>query len=191
MYAKGKVSLFVISFAMILSVLMSFCLVHAVEVTAKISINASGPIAYDSGRGEIWVAYYVPFVNEMGMHVSKSNSVAVISDVDNSVIKTVTVGDGPSGIVYDSGKNEIFVANSGSVTVSVISDSTNAVVATIDLRYPNYDGSQGLSGLVYDSGKGEVFVVDYFTGNISVISGRGLRSRLLHWKHLGHIRYHQ
>ena len=166
---KHKVVLFLI-LIIIFVFLTSLCFVQAVEVTATISISASGPIAYDSGRGEIWVAYYVPFVTELGMHVSKSNSVAVISDVDNSVVKTVTVGDGPDGIVYDSGKNEIFVANSGSITVSVISDITNAVVATVDLRDPNYDGNQGLSGLVYDSGKGEVFVVDYFTGNISVIS---------------------
>ena len=87
------------------------CIVQAVEVTATISINSLGPMAYDSDRGEIWGAYYVPFTTELGMNVSKSNSVAVISDIDNSVVKKVRVGDEPEGIVYDSGKNEIYVAN--------------------------------------------------------------------------------
>ena len=43
----------------------------------------------------------------------------------------ITVGHGPAGLAYDSGKGEIFVANYYTDTVSVISDSTNSVVATV------------------------------------------------------------
>ena len=60
-----------------------------------------------------------------------TNTVSVISDSNNSVVATVNVGDGPSGVAYDSAKGEVFVTNYGDNTVSVIDDSTNAVVATI------------------------------------------------------------
>ena len=40
------------------------------------------------------------------------------------VTATVTVGNLPGAVAYDSAKGEIFVANGGSNTVSVISDSS-------------------------------------------------------------------
>lgn len=85
--------------------------------------------------------------------VSLSFSVSIVQAIE--VIATIPVGSGPMGVAYDSGKNEIFVAN-GDNTVSVISDLSNSVVATISLP------SSSLSpiDLVYDSGKGEIFVVN-------------------------------
>jgi YVTN family beta-propeller protein len=142
-------------------------MVHAVEVTATISLK-TGAIAYDSGKGEIFVTTFVPFVTELGQHTYTSNSVSAISDSTNAVVANVTVGENPSSIAYDSGKREIFVANQGPGTVSVISDINNTVVATINLKgNPNYGGP---TDIVYDSGKGEIFVNDYFSGVISIIS---------------------
>jgi YVTN family beta-propeller protein len=65
------------------------------------------------------------------------------------VIANIPVGTNPNKVVYDSGKGELFVCNSGYNTVSVISDSTNAVDGTITV---------GISpaGPAYNSGKGEV-----------------------------------
>jgi YVTN family beta-propeller protein len=75
----------------------------------------------------------------------------------------ITVGQFPSGVAYDSGKGEIFVANLGDGTVSVISDSTHTVVATIPVgQYPR--------GLAYDSAKGEIFVANSGNNTVSVIS---------------------
>ena len=74
------------------------------------------------------------------------NSVSAIG-----VTSTMTVGQSPEGIAYDSGKGEIFVSSMANNTVSVISDSTNTVVATIPV-------GNAPRGLVYDSGKGEIFV---------------------------------
>ncbi len=37
---------------------------------------------------------------------------------------TITVGNSPVGVAYDSGKGEIFVANNWANTVSVLSDSS-------------------------------------------------------------------
>jgi YVTN family beta-propeller protein len=80
-----------------------------------------------------------------------------------AVTSTITVGTSPTGVAYDSGKGEIFVANSGYDTVSVISDSSDKVVATVTV---------GISpaGVTYDSGKGEVFVTNYGSSSVSVIS---------------------
>ena len=150
-------------------VLSAANMVHALEVTATIPVKAGTyAIAYDSGKGEIWVPIFVPFVNEMGMHVSTSNSVSAISDSNNVIQATVTVGDTPSGIAYDSGKSEIFITNWLNSSVSVISDSTNTVVATVPV-------GRGPEHLVYDSGKGEIFVIND-NETISVISDSSLPS---------------
>jgi len=79
------------------------------------------------------------------------------------VTATITVGIGPIGVAYDSGKDEIFVSNAESNTVSVISDSNNAVVATVSVGAYPY-------GVAYDSGKNEIFVANYDDSTVSVIS---------------------
>ena len=86
------------------------------------------------------------------------------------MVATINVGQSPEGIVYDSSKGEIFVANTnynpGSTTlctVSVISDSNNTVVATITVGVAP-------TGMTYDSGKGEIFVSNQDSGTLSVIS---------------------
>jgi YVTN family beta-propeller protein len=57
------------------------------------SIGVAGPheAAYDSGKGEIFVA-------------TGSNTVSVISDVNNAVVANITVGSYPYGMAYDSNK---------------------------------------------------------------------------------------
>ena len=80
-----------------------------------------------------------------------------------NVLPTDCGGTRPTGVAYDSGKGEVFVANSGSNSVSVISDSSNTVVATVTVGTSPW-------GLAYDSGKGEVFVTNWGSDNVSVIS---------------------
>ncbi len=79
------------------------------------------------------------------------------------VIATIAVGASPTGVAYDSSKNEVFVANSGFNTVSVISDSSNSVVATVTV-------GTSPTGLAYDSAKGEIFVTNHGSNSVSVIS---------------------
>jgi len=108
-------------------------------------------VAYDSGKGEV-------FVTDFG-----ADSVSVISDASNSVVATVPVGHFPDRIAYDSGKGEVFVTNVGDNTVSVISDTSDTVVATVAVGTYPY-------GIAYDSGKGEVFVTNYDSNTTSVIN---------------------
>ena len=128
MGAKRKVSLFIILFAMILSVLASLCLVHAVEVTATISINASGPIVYDSSRGEIWVTH-----TQNGRSNNPSNFITVISDSTNEVVATVPLSYNGYAMAYDWGKGEIFVVTANS-SVLVISESTETWLQPFQLE---------------------------------------------------------
>ena len=81
------------------------------------------------------------------------------------VTTTIPVGTSPTGIAYDSGKGEIFVANSGYNTVSVISDNSNSVVATVTV-------GPSPTGLAYDSAKDEIFVTNHGSAfnSVSVIS---------------------
>jgi YVTN family beta-propeller protein len=65
-------------------------------------------VAYDPVQGELFVAN------------SEDNNVSVISDVNDSVVATVSSGSGPIALAYDSSKGEVFVANAEDGTVSVI-----------------------------------------------------------------------
>jgi YVTN family beta-propeller protein len=135
---------------------------NTVVATIPVGYFPSG-VAYDSGKDEVFVA------NVAG---SGEARVSVISDINNTVIANIplhyvvissTELTVTAGVAYDSGKDEVFVANNLAGTVSVISDSNNTVVATIPV------GDHPL-GVAYDSGKGEVFVANNNDGTVSVIS---------------------
>src|SRR6266568_3599353 len=70
----------------------------------------------------------------------------------------------PTGIEYDGGKGEMFVANQASNDVSVISDATNSVVVA------SIPAGSGPQWEAYDSAKGEVFLANAFSNNVTVIS---------------------
>ena len=57
----------------------------------------------------------------------------------DSVIKTITVGPGPYGDLFDPDNGDIYVANDFSSSVSVIDGSTNTVIATVNVQ-PNQLG---------------------------------------------------
>jgi len=79
-------------------------------------------------------------------------------------------GMSPQGMAFDSGKGELFVANSGTNNVSVVSvatsESSYQIVAAINVgTWP--------TGVAYDSKMGEVFVANYNNGgqgSVSVIN---------------------
>ena len=47
------------------------------------------------------------------------------------MVATLALGTATYGLAYDSGKGEVFAADTNSKNVSVISDTTNKVVATV------------------------------------------------------------
>jgi YVTN family beta-propeller protein len=132
------------------SVISGTTLIDTVHNLRTSNSDPSG-LAYDSGKGEIFVA--------CGALVGGNGSVSVINDTSNTVVANVTfpMGSTPSGLAYDSGKGEIFVNDPDvygepepTPTCWVISDSTNSVVA-------NVTGVCDGEGIAYDSGKGLLF----------------------------------
>lgn len=117
------------------------------DTTNSVVADITGPsgvydLAYDSGKGEMWVT---------------GGAVAyAISDATKKIVGNVTdVLPNLTRIAYDSGKGEIFVSPSAYDTptpdvVQVISDSTNKVVDNITTQTP--------FAMVYDSAKGEIFL---------------------------------
>ena len=154
-FANRLLGLFLVAI-FVVAVINAFQVVGAatydLRVVAGIRVG-NGPegIAYDSNKGEIFVANY------------ESNTVSVISDNTNTVIANVTVGTSPAGVAYNSGKGEVWVTNNGEGTVSVISDSTNTVVANVTVE-------NNPIGIAYDSEKREMFVTNNGDGTVSVIS---------------------
>ncbi len=156
----GKPLILSLIFIMVFVVSATSMVQAATELAIPPMTNVGGSpmgIAYDSGKGEIFVAN------------QNDGTVSILSDSNNTVVATVTVGEYPTGVAYDSGKGEIFVANQNDGTVSILSDSNNTVVATVTMgEYP--------TGVAYDSGKGEIFVANTnydsggAIGNVSVIS---------------------
>jgi YVTN family beta-propeller protein len=144
-------------------------------VTATISVQI-GPvgIAYDSKKSEMYV------VNEGGSNLANlQGSVSVISTTTDKVVGTFnnSVGINPEGVLYDSAKGEIFVANSidstgsGPSNISIYADSNNSVVGGAVVGINPID-------MAYDSSKGEIFVANSgsictcASSNISVISDK-------------------
>ena len=130
---------------------------NTVVATLKASAGgASFGIAYDSGKGELFVS------NEI------ADTISVISDKTDTVVATMPVGITPAEVAYDPSNGEVFVANGINDTVSVISDATNTVVATVSVgSFP--------FGVAYDSFRGEVFVTNEgvppnSNGTVSVIA---------------------
>ncbi len=99
-------------------------------------------IAYDHTTGTIWFA----------------------SGSSASVFEAMANLNAPLGLVYDSGKNEIFQVNAYADTVSVFDATNHALVATVPVGdEPLYDA--------YDPTQGYIFVTNYFgTYGVSVIS---------------------
>ena len=74
---------------------------NASKAVAATIIEGCAPygVAYDSGKGEVFVAN------------GGSNYVSLISDSSNTIVTTIKVGYDSGGVAYDSGKGEVFVAN--------------------------------------------------------------------------------
>ena len=93
-----------------------------------------------------------------------TGSVSVISDLTNSIVSRLVVGNNPFGVLYDPANQQIYVANYSSRTVSVIDPSTNSVVSTVS-------AGNGPWNLAYDNANNDVYVTDFGSNTVSVIAG--------------------
>ena len=137
------------------------------SVVATIPLpGAPSFLAYDSAKGEIFVP--------TGSGTS-STVVTVISDSTNAIVATISNLNYEvqvSGLAYDSGRGQMFVALHQSNKVVAISDSTNKVVETITVGHAPWT-------IAYDSGNGAIYVTcgaESGDNTVSVISGASTTS---------------
>ncbi len=119
---------------------------NSVVATITLPTNSYPDAAtYDSEAREVFVAD--------SYAASAFGNVSVISDSSDTVVATIPVGSDPLGLAYDSGRNEVFVTNSGSSSVTVIEAVTDTVFLTISLGSGNLP-----AGAAYAAADGSVFV---------------------------------
>ena len=121
-------------------------------------------IAYDPNNDFSYVANF------------GSNSVSVINDSTNVVIKTIPVGANPDHLLYSYLNNQIYVANQGSGSVSVIDPNSNTVNTTINI------GSSP-SGIALDARNRNLYISDGSTNLITEINGT--TNKVIGTLHLG------
>ena len=128
-------------------------------VVASIRVG-SGPqdVAYDNRSGELFVSN------------SGSSNVSVIAGGNDTLVSTLKlpsnpyVGDFPVGVVYDSHRDEIYVADYYYYGVSEFNASN------LSRKAVTITTSGAPWGLAYDSGTGRIYATEPYSSNVSVIS---------------------
>jgi YVTN family beta-propeller protein len=88
--------------------------------------------------------------------------VTVIDGATNSVITTITVGNNPDALVYNSINNKVYCANAGSNNVTVIDGVTNSVITTIPVgSWPR--------AFAWNPVQNRTYVANYNGSSVSVI----------------------
>ena len=107
MFMKAKVWKFLGLILIAIFALSTAHSVYAIGVVATIPVGEPGAsppydygIAYDSGKGEI-------FVTNEGANYAPG-TISVISDSTNTVVANITTGPTPRAIAYDSAKDEMY-----------------------------------------------------------------------------------
>jgi YVTN family beta-propeller protein len=100
-------------------------------VVATVAVGTSpDAIAYDSGKGEIFVSN------------GDDNTISVISDATNSVVATLPAGTDPYAVAYDSSKGELFIVGAKAATLTIVSDesatSTTSTTSSSLAFQPSY-----------------------------------------------------
>jgi len=93
----------------------------------------------------------------------KSNSVSIIDTMTFHTLKTLAVGENPTGVAINPKKNEVYVVNTGSSNVTFINSENNEIVATVGVHSRPFFISvseDGKRGYVANSGSANVSVLD-------------------------------
>ncbi len=116
----------------------------------------------------------------------------VTSRYPDTVVATVTVGEGPRGLCWNRTNDKVYVANYTGGSVTVINGTTNQVDTTVTVgSYP--------SSMVYDPTDNKVYVANEGSHSVSVIDGAsntvvatvevGVAPRSLAWNRTGNKVY--
>ncbi len=93
-----------------------------------------------------------------------SDTLSVLDSTTYAVVKTVSAGDGPNGVAYNSKNGYIYVADRNSNKVRVIRASTYSFVKDISVgSLPN--------GVAANNVTNKIYVANYGSGTVSIING--------------------
>jgi gliding motility-associated-like protein len=95
---------------------------------------------------------------------SISNDVSVIKTATMSVITTIPVGQGPTGVSVSPDGSRVYIPNQRSNTVSVISTATNKVISTITIA------GFGPTNVSVSPDGTRLYVVNLNSNNVAVIN---------------------
>ncbi len=91
-------------------------------------------------------------------------TIAAAGGTPDTVIATITVGNKPRAVLWDSIHDKVFVANYNSASVSVIDGVTNQLITNVPVGANPYD-------LCLNTVNGRVYVSNYGAGTVTVIDG--------------------
>jgi len=137
------------------------------NITATVTADATGTIAVTGSGGTAISSSnftrsnsYTPFAYVANY---ASGTVNVINTANNTVIATVTVGGGPTGVCISPDGTKAYVTNQNDGNISVINTAGNTVVATIPVgNMPN--------GVCISPNGTKAYVTNQNDGTISVIN---------------------
>ena len=118
-------------------------------------IGQATAIAFDAKNGEMYVTLNSFHVNKQGnidgsclRNITITCLVSVIDTASNTVVKTITVGRGPTLIGFNPKNGDMYVGNERDRTISVIDTASNTVVKNISLAgSPSAIGFNPKSGI--------------------------------------------
>lgn len=129
-----------------------------------VSLKWVGPSKPPAGQASMSVA-----IGEVGT----TNVEGQIDSLKPYLLKTISVGTGPTGVGVNPGTNRVYVSNTTAGTVSVIDGNSNDVITTIAVgASPNGITANPLTNLVYVAQSigaipGLVYVIDGTPGSSS------------------------
>lgn len=102
-----------------------------------------------------------------------SNTVSIINTTTDTVVATVSVGDGPFAVGVSSDRKRVYVANHFDATVSIIDGVTHSVIATLSVGPEpigvgvSPDGTKAyIASAGSEVGAGSVSVIDAATNQV-------------------------
>ena len=132
-------------------------------MTRKIDACMYEFTAGQSERMDLFFALYRKPLSGLA-YISNINShnVSVIDTASNTVIATIPVGFGPSGVALNESGTKVYVANSISGSVSVIDTASNTVIQAITV-------GQSPQGVAVNPSGSRVYVANQLSDTVSVI----------------------
>ncbi len=107
-----------------------------------------------------------------------SDTVSVISEATNTVIKTIAVGDAPQGVAVDPNTaSPCGSSNDGSGTVSVISAATNTVIQTVPV---DVSGRERRANTIVVDAPTHTVYVGLYQGYIMAVSDQNYAVNLVY-----------